>query len=42
MPPELREKELQKSLRRAANLLVAQGVISPETIQFPITDPVSA
>ena len=42
MPPELREKELQKSLRCAANLLVAQGVISPEGIHFPIVDPVSA
>ena len=35
MPPELREKELQKSLRRAAKLLIAQGVISPESVQLP-------
>jgi transposase len=34
MPPELREKELQKSIRRAVKLLVAQGVIDPETIPF--------
>ena len=42
MPPELREKELQKSLRRAANLLVAQGVVAPEAIQLPIAEPASA
>ena len=32
-PPELREKELQKSLRRAAKLLVAHGLVSPDAIQ---------
>ena len=34
MPPELKEKEVQKSLRRAANLLVAHGLIAPDSIQF--------
>jgi len=40
MPPELREKELQKSLRRAAKLLVAHGFVSPDAIHFP--EPASA
>ena len=35
MPPELRKKELQISLRRAANLLVSHGIISPVVIPFP-------
>jgi transposase len=35
MPPELREREIQKSLRRAAKLLVAHGIIAPDFIQFP-------
>ena len=35
MTPELREKELQKSLRRAAKLLVAHGLVPPDAIQFP-------
>ena len=34
MPPELREKEVQKSLRRAAKLLVAHGLIAPDLVQF--------
>jgi len=34
MPPELREKEVQKSLRRAAKLLVAHGLIPSDLIQF--------
>ena len=34
MPPALREKEVQKSLHRAAKLLVAHGLISPDLIQF--------
>lgn len=34
MPPELREKQLQKSLRRAANLLVAYGVVSQDSIRL--------
>ena len=37
MPPELREKELQKLLRRAAKLLVAHGLLPPDAIQFPQT-----
>ena len=40
MPPELREKEVQKSLRRAANLLIAHGLVSPDAINTP--DSVSA
>ena len=39
MPPELREKEVQKSLRRALKLLVAHGVVLPDTIQIPETVP---
>jgi len=35
MPPELREKEVQKSLRRAAKLLLSHGIISPDTVLFP-------
>jgi len=35
MPPELREKEVQKSLRRAAKLLIAHGLILPDSIQIP-------
>ena len=34
MPPELREKEIQISLRRAAKLLIAHGLISPDAILF--------
>lgn len=34
MPQELREKELQHSLHRAAKLLVAHGLIPPDTIQL--------
>jgi hypothetical protein len=37
MPPELREKEVQKSLRRAAKLLIEHGLIPPDSVQFPIT-----
>ena len=39
MPPELREKEVKKSLRRAAKLLVEHRVISPDAIQIPVTIP---
>jgi len=39
MPPELREKELQKSLRKAAKLLVAHGAVNPEAIQIPNSIP---
>jgi transposase len=35
LPPELREKEAQMSLRRAAKLLIAHGLLSPEAIRFP-------
>ena len=35
MPLELREKEMQKSLCRAAKLLVSHGIISPDSVQFP-------
>ena len=34
MPPELHEKEVRKSLRRALNLLVAHGIILPDAIQI--------
>jgi transposase len=39
MPPELKEKEVQKSLRRAAKLLIAHGLISPDAIQIPESSP---
>ena len=35
MPPELREKEVQQSLKRALKLLVAYGVIAPDIVQIP-------
>ena len=35
MPPQLQEKELHKSLCRAAKLLVAHGLISPDSVQIP-------
>ena len=38
MPPELREKELQKSIRRAAKFLVAQGVIIPDDVHLSFPD----
>jgi len=37
MPPELREKEVQVSLRRAAKLLVSHGIISSDSLLFPET-----
>jgi transposase len=40
MPTELREKQLQKSLRRAAELLVAHGVVTKDSICLP--EPVPA
>ena len=40
MPPELKEKEVQKSLDRAAKLLIAHGLISPDAIKLP--EPVPA
>jgi transposase len=39
MPLELQEKEVQKSLRRAAKLLIEHGLIEPDSIQFLITAP---
>jgi len=39
MPPELREREMQKSLRQAAKLLVAQGVVAPDAIRLPAAAP---
>jgi len=35
MPPELREKEVQKSLQRAAKLLLSHGIISPDSVHLP-------
>ena len=35
MPPELRERELHKSLRRAVNLLAAHGIVAPDAITIP-------
>jgi transposase len=35
IPPELREKQLQNDLRRAAKLLVANGAVNPDAIHFP-------
>jgi transposase len=39
MPPEMREKELQKSLRKAAKLLVAHGVVESDAIRIPESVP---
>lgn len=39
MPPELREKEVQKSLHRAVKLLLAHGVVSLDAIRFPESVP---
>lgn len=39
MPPELREKEVQKSLRRAVKLLIAHGIVAPDVIKIPETVP---
>jgi len=36
MPLELRERELQKSLHRAAKLLIAQGVIDSDDVRLPL------
>ena len=35
MPSGLREKEVKKSLLRAAKLLVAHGIVAPDSIQIP-------
>ena len=39
IPLELREKELLYSLRRAANLLIAQGVVDPDAIRIDLVAP---
>lgn len=39
IPPELRDKEVQKSLRRAVKLLISHGLISPGSIQIPEAAP---
>jgi len=39
MPPELREKEVQKTLRRAAKLLIAHGLVAQDAIRFPESVP---
>jgi hypothetical protein len=36
MPLEMREKEVQKSIRRAANLLIAHGIVESEVIKYPL------
>ena len=38
VPLDLREKEMQKSIRRAANLLVAHGVVDIDAIKLPLAD----
>jgi len=37
-PLELREKELQKSIRRAVNLLVVQGIIEVDALRLPTAE----
>jgi len=39
MPPDMREKELQKSLRKAAKLLITHGVIELGAIKAPKSAP---
>jgi len=39
MPPELRVKEVQLSLRRAVKLLETHGIVPPDTIQIPKAAP---
>ena len=39
MPPEIKEKELQISIRRAAKLLVAQGIIDADAIRISLAAP---
>jgi hypothetical protein len=39
MPPEMRKKELLKSLRKAAKLLVAHGVVELDAIKPPKSAP---
>jgi transposase len=37
MPPELKEKETLKSLRRAAKLLIAHGLVDKDAIRLPVS-----
>lgn len=37
IPQEMRDKHLQKSLHRAAKLLIAHGAVSPDSISIPVT-----
>jgi transposase len=39
VPPELREKEVQQSLKRALKLLITHGVVLPDAIQIPESVP---
>jgi hypothetical protein len=39
MPPELWEKEILKSLRRAAKLLIAHGLVDKDAIRLPFSLP---
>jgi transposase len=39
MPPEMRERELRKSLQKAANLLVAHGAVELDAIRLPKSFP---
>ena len=36
MPSQMREKEVQKSIRRAAKLLIAHGIVDSEVIKLPL------
>ena len=38
IPKELREKEIQKSIHRAAKLLVAQGVVEVDALKLSLAD----
>lgn len=40
LPPELQKKEVRKSLHRAAKLLIAHGLLSPDAIRIPEEVPV--
>jgi hypothetical protein len=40
MPPILREKEVQKSLRRAVKLLESEGLIPADSIKIPQAVPI--
>jgi len=36
MPPELKEKHKQNSLKKAAKLLITNGVIAPSDLKFSL------